>query len=389
LNKICYTYKTMKKYKVYLIIMLISLIFTPLLCAQEYDLAAEALFSFGQAFIKEQKYVEAKQEFMKCLMINPRHKQARRLLELCETKIDPEKEQATFVALEDLGKNLKSETPALISGGKQTFPPVLQEPSPPSPREYYREENEAVIPPMQKGAWMLKKGETYAELYTKYYWHNSQFNNQKKKERWDYEGKGNETMSELKLEYGLTDTDTLLFSTVAKKAHWEDSYQSATKQGFTEVKPGIKHLLFTDPFICSLQAKTKFPLHYSEEATPALATHQIDTEFKILTAQSWPKLPGYTKLESGLRLRAEEPSNEIPYFAELGYSLNPNVVLKTTLDGQKAVGGGEQEEWVKYTIGPIFKFKDLFNIEFGFGHTFYGKNTSAAKEVFSSLSCQW
>ncbi len=196
-------------------------------------------------------------------------------------------------------------------------------------------------------------------------------------------------MTEWKLEYGLTDTNTLLLYTVAKEAHWKDSFRSSTRKGFTEVKPGIKHLLFTDPFICSLQLKMKFPLHYSEEAVPAIGTHQIDGEMKILTAQPWPKLPGYTKFESGFRLRAEEPSNEMPYFFEFGYNLTPDLILKTTLDGQTGVGGGRNEDWLKYTIGPIFKIKDLFNIEFGFGHTFTGRNTSAAKEVFTTLSRQW
>ena len=30
-------------------------------------------------------------------------------------------------------------------------------------------------PSLQKGAWTLKKGELYTEIYTKYYWHKHQF----------------------------------------------------------------------------------------------------------------------------------------------------------------------------------------------------------------------
>lgn len=356
----------MKAYKILLIIILASLISTPLLLAKEYGLSAEALFSFGQAFFEEQRYAEAKHEFQKCLILNPQHKQAKKLLKLCEAKIASEKERAMLLALENLEKELKRETKAITPWGEETL-----------------------IPPLQKGAWTLKKGQTYAEIYTKYYWHNHQFNNNRKKKRWDFDGKGSEIMSELKLEYGLTDRDTLLLYTVAKEAHWKDSFRSSTRKGFTEVKPGIKHLLFTDPFICSLQLKEKFPLHYSEEAVPALSTHQIDSEIKLLTAQPWPKLPGYTKFELGFRYRAEEQSNEIPYFSELGYNFTPDLILKTTLDGQTGVGGGRKEDWLKYTFGPIFKIKDLFNIEFGFGHTFAGRNSSAAKEIFTTLSRQW
>lgn len=338
-----------------------------LLFAEDYDLAAEELFAFGKALFQHGRYIEAKHELQKCLMLNPRHNQAKDLLGLCEAKIAP-REKAMLDAMEKLEE---------IEGLK-TEPPLTPQP-----------ESPLLAPPIQKGAWTLKKGQTYVELYTKYYWHNHKFTNERKKKRWDFDGKYNEIMTELKLEYGLSDTDTLLLYTVAKEAHWKDSFQSATKKGFTEIKPGIKHLLFTDPFICSLQLKVKFPLNYDEEATPALSTHQIDEELKILTAQPWPKMPGYTKFEFGFRQRHEERSNEIPYFSELGYNLSPNIILKTTVDGQVGVGGGIAEDWTKYTVGPIFKIKDLFSIEFGFGHTFAGRNSSAAKEVFTTMSCQW
>lgn len=358
----------MNGYKIFFIIILLSFFLIPNLLAQDYSTAVETLFDFGKTFLQQKRYAEAKHEFEKCLLLNPQHSQAKNLLELCKKKMMPEKDRVMLLALEETEKKVKpkpeSRTPVAL-------------------------EKESLAPPIQKGAWTLKKGETYAELFSKYYWHNSQFTNERKEKKWDYDGKGDEIMTELKLEYGLTDTDTLLFYTVAKEAHWKDSFKSSTRKGFTQVEPGIKHLLFSEPFICTLQFKTKFPLHYSEQATPALSKHQIDGEIKILTAQPWPKLPGYTKFETGFRLRAEEPSNEIPYFFEFGYNLTPNLIFKTTLDGQSAVGGGTKEDWTKYTIGPIIKIGELFNIQFGFGHTFTGRNTSAAKEVFTSLSRQW
>ncbi len=257
-------------------------------------------------------------------------------------------------------------------------------------------EQETLEPPIQKGAWTLKKGKFYSELYTKYYWHNHKFDDNGKKVRWAYDGKGNEIRTELKFEYGLTDKYTLMLYAVAKEAHWKDSDKSCTRKGFVEMWPGVKYLLFTDPFIGALQFRMKFPFDYSEEAVPALGTHQIDGEIKFLTAQPWPKLPGYTKFELGFRARNEEPPNEIPYFSELGYNLTPKIILKTTLDGNEGLAqtGGTDEDWLKYTVGPIFKIKDtlnqdILNIEFGFGHTFYGKNTSAAKEVFITLSNEW
>lgn len=367
----------MKGYKIFIIIILLTLFSTCVVSAQEHNLAVEALFSFGKVFLEQKRYLEAKQELEKCLMLNPQHTQAKKLLELCEKELEPERDKAIKSALEEAKGKIKSETKAKTQPEKK--PPA----TPPG--------KESLAPPIQKGAWTLKKGQIYAELYTKYYWHNHKFDDDGEKKRWDYDGKGDEIRTELKLEYGLTDKYTLMLYTVAKEAHWKDSFKSCTKKGFVEVWPGIKHLLFTDPFICSLQARMKIPLDYSEEAVPALGTHQIDTELKILTAQPWPKLPGYTKFEAGFRGRAEEPSNEIPYLFELGYNLTPKLILKTTLDGCESLAqtGGTNEDWLKYTAGPIFKISDLFNLELGFGHTFYGRNTSAAKEIFCSISSQW
>jgi len=371
----------MKRSKILIILIIISLSFLIVrpLFAQSQRLSAEVLFAFGKAFFEQKRYAEAKIEFEKCLMLEPQHAQARSLLELCKTKILEGKEEAMIAALAEA----EQKTEAKIEAKTETpLPPI-------KPEQMITPEEEALAPPLQKGAWTLKKGETYAEIYTKYYWNNSQFTNGREKEKWAYDGKYDEIMAQLKLEYGLTDQDTLLFYTTAKQAHWKDSFKSSTKKGVTKIEPGIKHLLFSAPFIGTLQLKTKIPLHYSEEATPALDKHQIDIETRFLTAEPWPKLPGYTKFELGFRYRTEEPSNEIPYFFEFGYNLMPSIILKTTLDGQTAVGGGTKEDWIKYTLGPIFKIGDLFNIEFGYGYTFAGRNSSAAQEVFTTLSRQW
>lgn len=388
----------------------------PRLYAEEYGLSAEALFSFGEAYLKENRYADAQMELKKCLILNPQHAKAKKLLEWTEkqialvenealpelkpqapvveeskrlnpTPLEPQietgrdklKKSAMKLALEEAEENIKSEelkTSTAVMPKQEESLAVI-------PKE------ETLEPPIQKGAWTLKEGQIYAEIYTKYYWHNHKFTNDRKKKRWDFDGKDDELSTELKLEYGLTDRYTLMLSTVARKAHWKDSFRSSTRKGFTEIRPGVKYLLFTEPFIGALQAKVKFPLHYSEEAVPALATHQIDGEIKLLTAQPWPELPGYTKFELGFRGRVEEPSNEIPYFLEFGYNLTPSLILKTTLDGQQGVGGGKAEDWLKGTFGPIFKLGEFLNIELGYGNTFTGRNSSAAKEVYIAASRQW
>lgn len=382
----------MNKSKIFIIAILLSFSCNLSALAKNYDLSAQVLFNMGETLFKQKRYSEAREEFQKCLMLNPRYPEAKRHLELCEQQIIArtvvsEKNNAVLLALEEAEKKITYRKPASPPSKKESPGPQNLEAKPVT----LSTGEESLIPSISKGAWTLRKGQTYAELYTKYYWHNHQFDSKGEKKRWDYDGKGNEIRTELKLEYGFNDKITLMLSTIAKEAHWKDSFKSCTNRGFVEMWPGVKYNLFTEPFICTLQGRVKFPFDYSEEAVPALGTHQIDGELKILTAQPWPKLPGYTKFEFGFRGRNEEPANEIPYFFEFGYNPRRWLVLKTTLDCSEglAEAGGTDEDWMKYTVGPIFKIKDLFNIEFAFGQTFEGKNTSAAKEVICSLSSQW
>ena len=287
-----------------------------------------------------------------------------------ESDLVGSRDEAMFVALDRLEKNIYPQEKGLMDAP---------------------EGDKTLSPPIQRGAWGLKKGQLYTEIYSKYYWHKYGFDAKGHKQRWAYGGEYYEIRREIKLEYGLTDRFTLMLSSPYKEAHWKDDFGKSTQKGFVEIWPGIKYLLFNEPFVCSLQARAKFPLHYDEHATPALGRHQIDGEIKILTGQSWPYLPGYTKLEFGFRGRNEEPANEIPYFFELGYNLNPRLILKTTIDGQKGLAHRGQivEDWVKGTFGPIIKITDVLNLEFGYGNTFAGKNSGASQEGYLAVSSLW
>jgi hypothetical protein len=64
--------------------------------------------------------------------------------------------------------------------------------------KYTESEEEDIAPPLQKGAWVLEKGQLYGEIYTKYYWHNQQFDEKANKKRWDYD-RHNEIRANIRL----------------------------------------------------------------------------------------------------------------------------------------------------------------------------------------------
>jgi len=297
--------------------------------------------------------------------------------------LSPQREKAMLAALK------KAEV--VTAKSEKTPPPT--KPTPPLEEKAAQEKPTAPkeIPPTEKGAWTVPKGQLYTEIYNKFYWHHNQFDDRGKRVCWNFDGKYNEIRSELKLEYGLTDNFSLLFSTPYKEAHWKDDFASYTRKGIVEYWAGAKYKLFDNPFIFSIQTRGKFPADYNENDVPSLGSTTTDAEIRLLSGKSlYPLINGYVKAETGFKARNSIQANEIPYFGEFGYNLFSNLILKTTLDGIKGVRHtGRIEDYSVWTASLIFKLPHSSSVELGYGSTFAGKNTSAADEVILSLATQF
>jgi hypothetical protein len=246
-----------------------------------------------------------------------------------------------------------------------------------------------IIPGVERGAWTVPKGKLYCELYNKYYWHNSYFDDKGKRKGWALNGKYDEIRIELKFEYGITDDLSYLLAVPYKNAHWDDDNGKSVTKGVPHIWTGFKYCLFREPVVFSVQARVKLPTHYNEHRSPSLGTRQVDEELRFLMGKSlWPLFRGYTKAELGYHYRHEEPPNEIIYYYELGYNLTKGITLKGAIDGVEGIAGtgDPDEDYTKWICSTIFNLKGNLNLELGYGQTFAGKNSSAAEEVFTTLS---
>lgn len=336
------------------------------------DPIVDALFASGKSYYEQGDYTEAIGEFKRCLLVQPDCSDCQKYLILAE-RISEIRQGAIITALEETRSPEQKMTEETKTFQEQGL--VLEE----------------TVPKTDKGAWTLPEGKLYCELYNKYYWHKSEFNDKGKRTNWSANGHYNEIRAELKLEYGLTDDLTLLLYLPYKEAHWHDDNAKYTTKGIVDIWTGAKYRLFSEPFVLSLQTRVKIPTHYNEHDTPSLGRRQVDGEIKLLLGKSLvPFISGYTKAELGFRARNEEPTNQIPYFYELGYNLTDYLTLKATLDGVEGISGTGKidEDYIKWTLGPICKIGD-YAIELGYGNTFAGKNSSAAEEVILSLSSQF
>ncbi|MDP2942072.1 MAG: hypothetical protein Q8O36_00945 [Candidatus Omnitrophota bacterium] len=263
------------------------------------------------------------------------------------------------------------------------------------------------------------------ELYNKYYWHNSQFNADGDKTRWGYGGRYTEWMSELKAEYGLTDRFNLLASIPYKHAIWRDHFNHDVSSDVGDSWVKAKYRFFdetTMPFVFSGQGGIGIHGPYDPHDSPALGSHEIAGEIRLIASRSFSILPSYGGVEVAYRPRLKDPANEIPYFLEYGYYPTNWVMFKGTLDGVKAIRGtGIKEDYTKWTASIIlslrgtfgtFRKKDLEEeameeaeigwpavlwwlkkyireIELGYGNTFIGKNASAGSEIFFKATNQF
>jgi hypothetical protein len=256
------------------------------------------------------------------------------------------------------------------------------------------------------GAWTLRAGEYYLELFNQLFYADTDFDASRDRVRKANRGRFDEVRVEIKAEAGiLSDRFNLLFSLPIETAHFKDQNVNLRTTGVEEIRMGAKYRLTAEPspVVVSGQLMSKFP-GCDKKDQPPLADCQFDGEIRVLFSKGFllhkdTKISQlFASLEVGYRLRAEDPADEIPYFFELGYNLWGPLWLKGTLDGveSRPFGGGAEEDFIKWTASLLIskdpserRQRNIFGVEIGYGSVFAGKNTGAGQTVFLKLLYQF
>jgi len=112
------------------------------------------------------------------------------------------------------------------------------------------------------------------------------------------------------------------------------------------------------------------------------------------------KLPCYWGAETGYRWRTKHVSNDVPYFFEGGFWPAPWLLVKSELDGYITTGNEKiKESYGIWRIGGVWQIfggdsvlrqgNKLFNIEFQYGMTLWGKNTTLYQEWVCKVQTQF
>ncbi len=286
------------------------------------------------------------------------------------------------------------------------------------------------------GAWTVGRGNIWLEQTAKYSW-----------AKWDYDEnrhmrrKGNNARSwgwshTSKAEYGLLDWLTILggveyklgrYTEYDRPVPWGD--YDVSNNAFTSAECGVRIRHLKEPVVLSTQIKGYLyldgkgyrdpipasPSHPSADRPP-LTDGSNALEIRSMVGKIFDEqIPFYYGFEAGYRFRNKHACNEVPLFAEMGVWPVRWLLIKSEIDVVLCHDGtGDfEKDYAIWRAGPIIYLLDIYhmlkgidisskeykdnitkkgrsiNVEFQYGWTFWGRNTSADRELIVKVSTEF
>lgn len=289
------------------------------------------------------------------------------------------------------------------------------------------------------GAWTVPKYKVWGEYYMKWSTAKDSYNAEWKRTSTQSSGvknfRDNIFTMEPKLEYGVTDWLTALASIEYKQAIYKE-YQkpvapfyaegyTVKNHGVTAVRVGGRWRLMDAPFVLSTQTKVSiypgYGINHGETYSdgpfyniddranqPGIGYGNDSVEQRVLIGKAYTipitstyKLPVYGGAEFGYKWNNRTVANGYVWFLEGGFWPVPWLLIKTELDAYKTHDGtGKFEEaYGIWRIGGVWQVfggdsilrqgNKLFNLEFDYGMTIWGKNTAAYQEFIFKVATQF
>ena len=167
---------------------------------------------------------------------------------------------------------------------------------------------------------------------------------------------------------------------------------------------GAKYRFMKTPWVVSGQTRFyiypgEYGVWHSDDSNyqnqPVIGYGESSIEQRILISKKFfekSKFPCYANFETGYRWNNRHVCNGWVYFGETGFWATKKIIIKSELDGYKShdgTGSLKEEAYGIWRIGgiwailagdPIERKGKQFNVEFTYGMTLWGKNTTANQE---------
>ena len=205
-------------------------------------------------------------------------------------------------------------------------------------------------------------------------------------------------------EYGIAD-NLGIFGSIALTRLTQSTDEARTDFfGVGDLDLGFRYNLINGPFVLSTSFLFKVPYLYEQNTELPPGNGQEDFDFRLLFGKGLNRF-GYFGFEIGYRLRLEEPSDEIRYLVEYGFSATDNLYFRTKFDIIQSVRNGDEiptgignpalnPEFdlarVELTTGWNFDRSEQatggWGAEVTFTHDFWGRNTLQGNTVQLGLT---
>jgi len=251
-------------------------------------------------------------------------------------------------------------------------------------------------PLLHAGGWTQEKGHTYLKVSGNIFQSYGSF---------DFQGNRFEPFADSEDEFsrfrdenlavyfetGLTNRLTLFGSLAYKEIEQRTRIKVlpedvvVTNDGLADLDLGARFRLTEGPHIFSVSFLVKLPYLYDEDEFFKLGNGQEDLELRGLYGTSFGK-GLYAGLEAAYRWRLEEPSDEMRYLGEIGYTSPYRVYLRSKLDHNQSRGTLTQVSGFSnpllnpnYTLTRLeitagFALTPKWQVEYSFTKVLDGKN---------------
>ncbi|MBF0169768.1 MAG: hypothetical protein HQK87_01540 [Nitrospinae bacterium] len=241
------------------------------------------------------------------------------------------------------------------------------------------------------GAWGQPEGKLYDKLSANYYVATQYYDDTGKRRSFPYDGRFTDLNLSNYIEYGITDSLTLVATIALKRIETSDKFATTSTSGVGDVELGVKGTLGERAYgVLSHQITIKAPGFYDKTSRLPLGNGQLDIEYRLLLGASlWRFFPGYANLEAGYRYRAEAPSDEFRYLAEIGGEMTGASYARAKLDGVVSMrnedpvtdqGGNpttvNRFSVVKLDLAVGYRLGGTWGVEAGYTAALNGENTA-------------
>ena len=223
-----------------------------------------------------------------------------------------------------------------------------------------------------------------------YYYANKEFDKSGKRQDFANHGDFRDFNLNNYLEYGLTDSLTLINSLYYKYIRKEDDTVKMETYRVGDIDLGLKFKLYDGSLgVIASQTMVKIPEAYNKNDALPVGNGQYDFEARLLYGRSlYPIIPGYYNFELGYRWRFGDPSDEIRYLAEFGTNFSKDLYGRVKLDGIYSMDNGARRDTSgnptatnNFDIGKLdmalgYKMSKQSSLEFGYTPAIYGQNTA-------------